>query len=81
MSDAAEDLFVRTSGRRLLKQAEAPAERRNVKENTMYEEGFDIQAVEKRLKAEFAVEQKLPLKIALWLQHLQRREEEEARAN
>jgi hypothetical protein len=44
----------------------------------MYEEGFDIQAVRKRLKTEYAVEQQLPLIIALWLQHLRRREEEDS---
>jgi hypothetical protein len=42
----------------------SPAGRRNVKEKTMYEEGFDVQAVRKRLKTEYAVEQTLPLNIA-----------------
>jgi hypothetical protein len=56
----------------------SPVERRNVKEKAMYDEGFDVQAVRKRLKTEYAVEQQLPLTIALWLQHLRRREEKDS---
>ena len=40
----------------------------------MYEEGFDIQAVIKRLRATFAVEQHMPFKNQLKLAHLHRAE-------
>jgi hypothetical protein len=46
----------------------------------MYEEGFDVEAVIKRLRSTFAVEQSLPLAINLMLAHLVRAETHTATA-
>jgi hypothetical protein len=40
----------------------------------MYQEGFDMEAVAKRLRAMFAVEPGLPFQISLMLAHLHRAE-------
>ena len=40
----------------------------------MYEADFELETVTDRLKSEFAVEQQVPLDIALRLEHLHRRE-------
>ena len=47
----------------------------------MYETGFDVDAVNRRLRNTFPVEQSLPLKIKLALAHLIRAEEEAAEAH
>jgi hypothetical protein len=44
------------------------------RERKMYTQGFDLDAVIRRLKATFAVEQDLPFPIQLMLAHLQRAE-------
>ena len=44
----------------------------------MYETGFDVDAVAKRLKTTFPVELSLPLNVQLALAHLTRAEEGEA---
>ena len=40
----------------------------------MYVEGFDVEAVAKRLRAEYSVEQALPLQLRLMLAQLDRAE-------
>ena len=42
----------------------------------MYVEGFDVETVAKRLRAEYSVEEALPLQIRLMLAHLIRAESE-----
>ncbi len=44
----------------------------------MYEEGFDVEAVAKRLRSMFVVEQVLPFQISLMLAHLLRAEMQSA---
>ena len=51
---------------------------REIGERIMYERDFDLKIVTDRLKTEFAVEQKLPPAIALSLEHLRRRERDQA---
>lgn len=52
--------------------------RRHTRGKDMYESGFDVDAVTKRLKVAFPVEQSLPLQINLALAHLMRAEDEAA---
>ena len=44
----------------------------------MYEADFDLDIVMDQLKAAFTVEQQLPLDIQLCLEHLRRREQDDA---
>jgi hypothetical protein len=44
----------------------------------MYETGFDVDAIVKRLKTTFLVELPLPMKVKLALAHLMRAEDEAA---
>jgi hypothetical protein len=40
----------------------------------MYQDGFDVEAVARRLRSAFEVEEGLPFQVALMLAHLQRAE-------
>jgi hypothetical protein len=56
----------------------ASKRRRHTRGKDMYETGFDVDAIAKRLKTTFPVEQSLPMRIKLALAHLMRAEDEAA---